>query len=229
MLRRAMASESPVRRGILQVLWWALFVTCLVLFVIHFTFVEVTNLPLNPLQVEFAPAMDPWLHPLFQQNWNFFAPQPVDRDVTVLARTRACATSQPRCLPSSWSNISSPLIDAVRRDRVGSLSLIELMLANAANEFSNRASAASQRMHRAVLGQVDDAVDPLDAVIILRTSAAALKAESPRQRFAGLQFALHVYQFPRFSRRDEPNHPQSGKLVTTNWVPFPNDIATFQD
>jgi hypothetical protein len=171
------------------------------------------------------------VHPLFSQNWNFFAPVPISEDVTIQARAERC-TGRGACVLTPWYDISDPLIEKIRHNRFSSLEIIQLMLSNAAVEFTNKAGGSALG-RRSIRGKnyyrngISDSVDPVDGTILSRSSAAALRLIYPGVRFSRVQFGLEVYEFPRFTKRQEPDRPQDASFFTTEWQPFPNNIATF--
>jgi hypothetical protein len=195
--------------------------------------IELSNLPQNFVALELRQQVGAYMQPLFSQNWKFFAPTPVSDDITVVARVRRCAHPG-QCHESSWYAVSTPLLDSVKRNRLSSLGVIQIMLDNAAIEYRNSAIASDaayvvshgrrQRL-RAVLPY---RVNPVSAEVLLRTCAAAIRLREPDIRFDDIQVALYIYEFPRFSRRDEPDRPErDATLIPMEWRPYPNDIVPF--
>lgn len=224
-----MTVSAPPRRG--NVLWWSAFLAGTAVLFTHLTLIELGNLPNNPVSLRASPVVERYVHPLFTQNWNFFAPQPIAFDVTVMARAEACATNG-RCTMTGWIDVSDPLIDKVRADRLTSLEIVQLMLSNAAIQFVNKASEAhdvqvTYHGKRYYKGLVPHRVDFIDAVILARTSAAAIRLMYPKTRFRRIQFGLASYFFPRFTHRRNPDRPQEGSFMQTEWTGFPNDITPF--
>lgn len=68
--------------------WWMTVSVCVVSFVFHFTCIQLANMPLSPLKLKYANQLDAYVNPFFTQRWNFFAPQPLDRDMFLIARAR---------------------------------------------------------------------------------------------------------------------------------------------
>jgi hypothetical protein len=210
--------------------WWFAFAVGCALTAAHLTLIELGNLPSNPITFAASDVVERYVHPLFVQNWNFFAPEPISTTVTVWARAATC-DRHGHCTPTAWHDISDPLIESERQNRLTSLEIVQLMLSNAAIEFENRAAAAG-KLHRQK-GQPDDgrtlayAIDPLDAMIIARTSAAALRHTYPTKSFDRIQFGLSSYAFPRFTHMREPDRPLAAPIVPAAWDRFPNGIAPF--
>lgn len=224
-----MTASVPTPRG--NALWWIAFIIGSGVLLAHLTLIELGNLPNNPISLQASPVVERYVHPLFSQNWNFFAPTPISLDVTVMARAEQCGAAG-RCTLTDWIDVSDPLIDKVRADRLTSLEIVQLMLSNAAIEFQNKAAQAPYA-HFHYKGKayynpiVPDRVDFIDSVIISRTSAAAIRLMYPTTRFRRLQFGLATYRFPRFTRRSEPDRPRDASFMQTEWTPFPNEITPF--
>jgi hypothetical protein len=212
------------------VTWWFAFAVGCALTAAHLTLIELGNLPNNPISLAASDVVERYVHPLFVQNWNFFAPEPISMTVTVWARAATC-DRHGRCSATGWHDISDPLIESERQNRLTSLEIVQLMLSNAAIEFENRAAAAGKLHHQK--GQSDAgrtlaySIDPLDAMILARTSAAALRQTYPAKRFDRIQFGLSSYPFPRFTHMREADQPLSAPIVPAEWNTFPNDIAPF--
>jgi hypothetical protein len=211
--------------------WWTAFTACAILLVAHFSLVELGNLPVNPVQVQFSTIIEPYVHPFFVQNWNFFAPNPIAEDIVVVARVERC-TARGKCVTSGWIDVTDPLIDSVRKNRFSSLGMISLMLSNAALEFHNdmlKSPDAKRTIHGRLYLKADIpyTIDPIDAVVVMRTCAAAIRSTNPRIHYEKLQFGLIDYVFPRFSHRNEPDNLNGITVVATSWQPFPNEVAPF--
>ncbi len=212
-------------------LWWLAFILGCGVLLVHLTLIELGNLPNNPVSLSASPIVERYVHPLFSQNWNFFAPQPISVDVTVMARAEECPLLG-RCSITEWYDISNPLIAKVRQNRLTSLEIVQLMLSNAAVEFQNKAAQATyaqfhykgKQYFKAI---VPDRVDYIDSIILSRSSAAAIRLMHPTAHFRRLQFGLASYVFPRFTHRHDHDQPKAASFIQTEWSPFPNDIAPF--
>jgi len=56
---------------------------------LHFGFTFLHVAPSNPVSQQLAPAVNFWMTPFFDQNWELFAPEPVSRDTGLLVRGKA--------------------------------------------------------------------------------------------------------------------------------------------
>lgn len=53
---------------------------------VHFGLTAAYNVPLNPLKIQLQQLLQATVGTFFPQNWNLFAPNPVDSDYALLAR-----------------------------------------------------------------------------------------------------------------------------------------------
>jgi hypothetical protein len=221
---------QSIKRNYGDVLWWLAFCCGSLVLVMHFALIELSNLPSNPISLSMSDAVSAYVNPLFTQNWNFFAPTPIASDIIVKARAKACGRG--KCQATPWLDISDPLIAKIRENRLSSLGIIQQMLSNASVQFDNTIQK-SEQAHVHLNGKVyykrvvPVSIDPYDAVIIQRTSAAALRLMYPQKNFQYVQFGLARYEFPRYTQRNQPDKPEDATFLLTDWKPFPNDIAVF--
>lgn len=218
-------------RSISDKLWWPAFLAGFALLIFHFTIVELGNLPLNPITVALSRVIDPYMHPLFLQNWNFFAPDPVSEDISVIARAKRCERPK-ACVMSAWFDVSDPMIESQRRNRFSSVAVVQLMLSNAAVELNNKITGDPSLRVKIngtdyIKSEIPMSADPVDEIIIVRTAASAIKSIDPTVRYDQIQVGLFTYKFPRFSKRLEPDDIRSGSLIKTSWTRFPMDVALF--
>ncbi|MBG6189590.1 hypothetical protein IWX64_000510 [Arthrobacter sp. CAN_A212] len=61
----------------------------------HFTFTILHVTPVNPLKVEQERVVNAWVQPLFVQNWQLFAPDPIAHDQGLLVRARLIGGTGP--------------------------------------------------------------------------------------------------------------------------------------
>ena len=70
--------------------------------------------PPNPLKVQFYPFLRQTFGLLFEQNWNLFAPNPIQDDNLILVQ---CLTQGAPVHTDAWEDISSPLFTAFQENR----------------------------------------------------------------------------------------------------------------
>src|ERR1700685_4611253 len=97
---------------------------------IHFLMTLAVTLPPTPLTTEYGKAIESWIYPYFAQSWSFFAPTPPTEDDFVIAQYRYLSPSG-STLESPWINVSRTLNEAVQRDRLSSLAIVQATVINA--------------------------------------------------------------------------------------------------
>ena len=206
------------------------------LLVHHFLFVIATNLPTSPLTVDLDRNIQRYIYPYFAQRWNFFAPQPIERTFSLIARAGYVddRTHEPSATP--WSDISKPLVDQVRESRFAPLSLVQLGLANTVVEYmgilSRTKSAIVADPHRSgkyvLKSPVPMDVAPLDRLYLTRSAAASLETEYPHLHISRIQLAISIHSFPRFNHRFEKDDPNQTAVTFLDWQPMPSVSAFTQ-
>lgn len=71
-------------------------------FCIHFTLTALYVLPLNPVQAKGVQLINGYMHPLFIQNWQLFAPNPLSNNVYVFLKAQYSDGEE-----SEWYDLSS--------------------------------------------------------------------------------------------------------------------------
>lgn len=206
-------------------LWWTCFVGCGTVLAIHFSLVQLGNMPLSPLTLNLAGAIARYVNPYFAQRWNFFAPQPIERDIFLVARTRFHDPQTGSDVITGWVNVSDPLIAAVRKNRLTPLFLVEVGLSNSVLDFENgiakNKNATFQKGGKTYLRPViPPNVDPFNMTVMTRTALATLQITFPARRFDAIQLGLLHYTFPRFTERHRKMPmPKNLPITLIEWQP----------
>ncbi|MBN6053149.1 hypothetical protein JYK22_14510, partial [Nonomuraea sp. RK-328] len=108
-LSRATVPLSGPRRKIIVA--WFLF--CALLLAFHFVAVFLYLAPRNPVSAWSAETVNAYIRPYFQQNWELFAPDPIDYNTRVLVRARIRDSSGAERI-TPWTDISEPGRERIR-------------------------------------------------------------------------------------------------------------------
>ncbi|MFY9820568.1 MAG: DUF5819 family protein [Thermoanaerobaculia bacterium] len=206
-------------------MWWACFVGCGVVLAVHFSLVQLGNMPLSPLKLNLAGAIASYVNPYFAQRWNFFAPQPIERDVFLVARARFRDPQTGSDVVTGWINVSDPLIGAVRKNRLSPLFLVEVGLSNSVLDFENgiakNKNATFQKDGKTYLRPVIPAtVDPFNIAVMTRTALATLQITYATRHIDAVQLGLLHYTYPRFTERHRKiSVPKTLPLTLIDWQP----------
>ncbi|MET8861741.1 DUF5819 family protein [Nonomuraea sp. NPDC004580] len=92
------------------VAWCAI---CALLLSFHFIATFLYLAPSNPISEQSASILNGYIKPYFHQNWELFAPDPVDYNTRVLVRAKARDSTGIE-KTTDWTDISKPGIDKVR-------------------------------------------------------------------------------------------------------------------
>jgi hypothetical protein len=88
---------------------------CVLAAVAHVVMVFLYVAPPNTISAQFRPAINAWISPYFEQNWQLFAPNPQSARQQIWARG-SYVSAGPGQLTSNWIDLSAVDDDAVRHD-----------------------------------------------------------------------------------------------------------------
>ncbi len=206
------------------VAWWSSFAVLLAVLTFHFTMVQLSNMPMSPLKLQYGDLIEHYVDPLFTQNWQLFAPQPIDEDIALMVRGRFRDPRTGRSQTTQWLNVTESLIDQVRKNRLTPLALVELAEANVVVSFSNDLlmdprAAVVRDGKRVLILPIPVRAYPRDMTVLTRTGLASLEIEFPGVKFSEVQVGLSRYRFPRFSKRFDPDTLDYAAITPVQWQP----------
>jgi hypothetical protein len=213
------------RLAVRKTVWWAALAVCCAVFALHFTFIEIVNMPANPIKLQYYDLLDAYVNPFFTQNWSFFAPDPIANDLSLFVRAQRRGAGG-KMLQSPWYDVSDALIDASNGKPLSPIGSENLALSAAVVQFVNAinktpSATFERRGQKYVKPHLKTSIDPADATLMARIGTAALLRQYGAMRLDRVQIALRLYRFPRFTERSKPDRPQDGHLVMLEWQPAP--------
>jgi hypothetical protein len=109
------------------------------LLVAFFVFTFIYVLPTNPIQRTLKPFLDATIGTYFDQDWELFAPDPVDSDYAVLVRpltNEELKIAKTRGVPNNgWYDVSSPLWTKLQNNRFSAYGTFSNAITNAASSY----------------------------------------------------------------------------------------------
>jgi hypothetical protein len=207
-----------------SILWWVGFAACGLGLVVHFSLVQISNMPMNPLKRKMAKLLDFYVNPYFAQRWNFFAPTPPTFDIVLLARGRYLDPDTAEIENSEWVDVSDTLIDALRKNRLTPLFHAEISLSNAlvhfANYFRKDPRTFTEKDGKKYLqAEIPADVDPADMTVMRRTAMADLEITYPNITFESVQLGIMIYTLPRFTERHKGLAADPPAVALVAWQP----------
>jgi hypothetical protein len=205
-------------------LWWVGFVACGLGLVLHFSLVQLSNMPVGPLKLRLKPLLDSYVSPYFSQRWNFFAPTPPTYDLVLLARGRYLDPDTAEIENGEWVDVSDALIDALRKNRLTSLFHPEISLSNALVHFANNLSKnprtfMEEEGRKYLPAEIPADVDPFDMTVMRRTAMANLEITYPNIKFESVQLEVMIYTLPRFTERGKGLAEDPPAIALVAWQP----------
>lgn len=206
-------------------LWWLTFWFLTGFLSVHFFLIQLSNMPVSPLKLNMANVLAAYVYPYFAQRWNFFAPQPPERDIFLLARARCiCADTGGDEVTTAWTNVTDSLLIPLRKSRFTPLFLVEVGLSNAVidyrNKLSNDSRATFEKDGQQFIRPVVPAdVNPRDSEVMTRTALAALEIQYPHCTLRFVQLGLLMSVYPRFTERHNKDAKVEEALTLIDWQP----------
>jgi hypothetical protein len=203
-------------------IWWIAFWAIGIVMVAHFSLVQLYNMPLSPLKLSLTNQLNEYINPFFSQRWSFFAPTPIDRSYSLVARAQYADGNADHSRTTDWFDVSDPLIDAIRKNRLTPFFDVEIGVSNAlislANALPSDPDSTYQKDGRTYIKpQIPAATDPLDMMILRRTALAMLETANPGKTFQQIQLGVVVGVFPRFTERHDPNARTRWSFFSVGW------------
>lgn len=178
----------------------------------HVLALIVYNLPNNPISLSVSGPVDRYVEPYFAQAWNFFAPNPVDRDVEALYRVRY-RDAHGAVTALQWVSLNGSLNEMVRYDWLSRAMVVRGSVWASLDDFAN--NRFGDRPKRPD-GTVSLDGQPYDLVALERTAMAMARVQ-----IAGcancsfdVQIATVARRYPRFTHRYEAADPAHEPQVT---------------
>lgn len=174
----------------------------------HFLLTLLYLAPDNLLKRRFSEPLYRYMDPLFAQNWQLFAPNPVSqhRSLVVKAKIRDPKTGQIRETP--WRDITRPQVQDVWENR----------LFNSSRSLRFQVSAI--RMY-----QSKDPERKAEGLQMLRRLALdSLRSEPDFPHLEQIKVRIVVNQFPRYPERQKPDRMGSLIFDETDWMPVREEI-----
>ena len=115
---------------------------CVLAAVAHVVMVFLYVAPPNTISARYRPAINAWVSPYFEQNWQLFAPNPQSAHQQIWARTSYESASSGRRI-GAWIDLSAVDDDAVRHDPFPSHTS-QNMLRRAWDSYAESSAAGDQ-------------------------------------------------------------------------------------
>src|SRR5262249_4280437 len=149
--------------------------------------------------------------------------QPIERDVSLIARGQF-RDERGDPVTTEWIDVTDPLIDELRHNRLTPVFLVELGLSNAVVTFDGAIQAdpratVKENGKRYIKSQIPASVDPLDMLVMRRTAVATLEIANGGKPMEQVQLALMRYVFPRFTERHKKETSTERQATLVDWQP----------
>ncbi len=173
------------------------------------------NAPANAIRIASEPYLSAYVDTFFYQNWSFFAPNPIDRDFYLIARTKNASGHW-----TAWRNISIPLILEGQRNRLSSKEMILTGVQNAIlDSFKDGSAEAAVRNPKDLSYYKHPGIR-----VLYRTAASMFRRSDPGESYTNIQVGIDIDEYPRFTRRARPAINDKRMVLILPQRPFPQVI-----
>ena len=216
--------REPIPVALMRALLWTVLA-------IHFGMTLAYLTPYNPIKVRILSTVQGYMHPLFEQSWQLFAPDPV-MDTRVLMVSCRLRQADRRRVETSWADITTPYWEAHYRNRLGPADRVARAHTNAARlvyRVDPLALKLRQRRPeddpgydtlRAALREAEDRDRGMGVEVLNRAASAHCDALHGPDRTEAVRVRLTVLTFPRFSRRRSPDADGTLHHTDFDWAPY---------
>jgi hypothetical protein len=197
------------------------------LLVVHFLMTLAFTLPPTPLSAEHGKLIDSWMHPYFTQIWSFFAPTPPTEDEYVIAQYRYRSASG-SIVESPWINLSGTLNEAIQRDRLSSLAIVQQTVNNAYGDFVRSPLFKDGKLDEKLLERLTTAhQQPASLHTLERAAMSCYRITSFKGEPMAVRIGILNHKYPRFTHRNEKDDPEAeNSEIQLLFVPF-ESVAAF--
>ncbi|HEU4322074.1 MAG TPA: DUF5819 family protein [Roseiflexaceae bacterium] len=209
----------------------AIYTLLAILVAAHFGITIGYLMPVNPITLQTAGAVDRYMNPLFAQDWHLFAPNPINdtRTLLISCRLRHADGSVEETAPA---DVSTPLWQAMARHRTSSAVWLSRLQAQAIQLYLYRDELLTR------LEEHPEAQNPAlsDLTASLRADQGRRQALATRlmarlgsaycNRWYGqnqtvaIRVQLNILRFPRFSERHLPDTAGELRPYLFDWMPY---------
>ena len=171
------------------------------------------TLPTTPLTVQYAPLINAYISPYFAQNWSFFAPNPPTEDDYVVAQYEVWTHAGRRGF-TQWINLSKTYNEAVIRDRLSPLEIVQLTISNAYGDVTRSSLFSDGKLiPRSDIVAEDPATRPPALHTLERLAMAYFPRSGINGRLIAVRIGLYHHEFPRWSHRDAPDDLRANNSI----------------
>lgn len=198
---------------------------------IHIIITIIYLLPINPVTLRTQTIIQGYMLPLFEQNWQLFAPNPVSETRVILVQCRLREHDN-QIIETAWQDITTPYWEQHVTNRLSPADRIVRAHTHTARIiYGSDPLVLRLEEHRteedSPLNQVLDEVKHAEQEQH-RTATEALQriASAHCDLVVGLgrtdevRVKLALLEFPRFSERDKPDEEGELRHYILEWMPY---------
>lgn len=117
-----MSNEPTAQAPAPPRLHWSIKAVALVVLaalVVHYAIIWLYLTPDNPVKLATWKHVNGYVHPMFAQNWQLFAPNPISQDELVHVKVRWREDGKQKVWETDWIDLTTPIFEGIHRTRIG--------------------------------------------------------------------------------------------------------------
>ncbi len=177
--------------------------------------------PITPLKVRYGAVAEEVLHPYLTQNWQLFAPDPINEERGIVARARCTAGGE-----TGFIDITTEHIDAIHASRLFPSRMSRVVSNGMLQLFIEDPYAAKFRTAQEDAPDGDEPTVPLtdeevqareQAEHVLARFAASEMQDNCDGSVGSVQIRYMFHRFPRWSERDNWRDRGEVEVAESKW------------
>ncbi|BAK18150.1 DNA-directed RNA polymerase, beta subunit/140 kD subunit [Solibacillus silvestris StLB046] len=196
----------------------AFFLLITVIFVFHFSMTALYVLPFNPLASKYNHQIQSYMNPLFTQNWQLFAPNPLSQSIYVNVQIKDTEGQE-----SKWIDFTTPLLEANHKNRFSPVNTI-VRLGQSAYLQSVHIDPLTEKIATKNI-EIDEVSQRLsdyqkDGVYILyKLGLHYAEQYFESSKISDIRIRVIKEESIPFSQRNNPDYENEIKYSEHDWVP----------
>ncbi len=233
MIRKIFSLCTVSERALKIALWiWILLLT--LAFSWHFSLTFLFNMPLNPLHMTLAPLFASQFVPFFQQNWKFFAPDPINTNWVLMVKCKVHKTGEDMAEETEWFDVSESYLRHHQQYRgISHRSRVVKMITNSIQGYlvgdiniamiRKRVCQDEKKAEEPFCKGEDEFTKRRRSqakILLARIASSACDWIVGPAKSDEVRVRIAVHRFPRFSERHLPDSEGTVNYIDLDWVPY---------
>ncbi|SMO77153.1 DUF5819 family protein [Melghirimyces algeriensis] len=214
-----------------------LFLVTGMVFVFHFTWTALYNLPLNPVKLKYSSVISGYIEPLFTQNWRLFAPDPVTEKNRIYVRLKLKEESG-KIRKTGWIDLTTFMIEKNQKNRFTPYNRLVRIQRGAVTAMTRKNDIVyelkdkvkekklDEKKYKDIIqSDSDDLRVKLGKKMLNRYAQAYAKSLYPTATIEESQVLIKRISSVPYSKRNKSDYTPKETVTNLEWTPYQSDVA----